>query len=484
MSSVTDSAVPVSMFTRLRGNAAKFMRVRVRVTPTDVAGPPTLSSLNRVLRTGYIARRSSPSSPIQIEDTRYGRYVSCDGNFPAIIIGVSEYAASGRYYVDIPAGLLRRTAKRPPATANLTKKQASKRAKIEQEFQGAKPQGARPKLLKNHFILVADASGSMAYHADGAAKLFNEQLIQLEKSNASGEQINTVTLFRFKNTDNIEERYYNVPPSMVPKLDERSWEPNGESTPLYDAVVIAAQRAMADTDPERSFVVFVLTDGEENASARHNADALRAFIATQQATDRWTFVFMVPHGYAAKFCATSGVPVGNVKEWNQIDDAEIKTSGIATQSYLSLRKTGARSSKSWFVPDLSTIDATKLAKLRDVTDDVAVWTVPDQEDVRTFVDRKSKGQFDYGKRFFEFTKKEDGFADYKQLLLLDKASKRIYTDSPSHSVRTLIGLSTGTPGGATAIDPTAANLGNFALFGQSTSTNRILPRGTRVAFWS
>ena len=77
---MSSTTAPTSMFTRLRGVAAKLTKVRVRVTPSDFSNPfPSLSALNRVLRTGYATRRLDPSSHIVVEDTRFGRRVSCDG---------------------------------------------------------------------------------------------------------------------------------------------------------------------------------------------------------------------------------------------------------------------------------------------------------------------------------------------------------------------------------------------------------------------
>lgn len=335
------------------------------------------------------------------------------------------------------------------------------------------------KRLKNHFVLVCDHSGSMDVHAAGAAKLFDEQLTSLR---AATDQDSSVTVYDFGLTrdgkESIKERYYNAPPSIVAPFAGSPYVAVG-NTPLYAAVLKAGQRALCDRDPEKSFVMVVLTDGQENMSQEFGVDAakLRDFIAAQQATDRWTFVFLVPKGYKDRFVNLSGVHEGNVREWDNVEKArEELTSGLRV--YMDARRRGERSSKNWFVTDLSGIGPQALLLLRDVTAEAKTWEVDRESEILTFVNYKTQGGFKPGASFYEIHKKEKQFQDYKKLLLMDKATKKIYADGPYTTVRKLCGFP---EKGDVAIDP--GNHANFVLFGQSTSTNRLLGRGTRLVFW-
>jgi len=335
---------------------------------------------------------------------------------------------------------------------------------------------ATPVKIKNHFVLVLDGSRSMAAYRDGAARFFN---CQIETIQAAKDQESTVTLFYFgmeaDRQGSVQEKMFNVPSTLVKPIQAHEYPAIG-NTPLYDAVVEAAQRAKCDRDAEKSFVVLCITDGHENQSKRTATD-LRAFIAGETATDRWTFAFLVPKGEREMFIANSGVDPGNVREWDDIKVADVETV-TATAGFLRARRTGARSTKHYFSADLSAIDA-RLSELRDVTRDVDFWNVDKESDIQTFINLKSKGKFAPGRSFFEVMKKEKRVEEYKKLLLQDRRTQKVYADGPKLSVRALCGFP---EKGSIAIQP--GNHGNFVLLAQSMSTNRILPRGTRVAFCS
>lgn len=339
--------------------------------------------------------------------------------------------------------------------------------------QATPPPSSRP--LRNHFILVCDGSGSMRTHREGAARLFNEQLDMVRGNNHLG-QSNAVTVFHFGvgNTE-VREVAFNAPADRISRFTWNSYPAEGD-TPLYDAVIQAGNRALCDMDQDTSYVMVVLTDGEENASRSNTARDIQRFIQKQQATDRWTFVFLVPRGYKSNFVRLSGVHEGNVREWDNIERArEELTGGMAR--YFTARAAGARSSRNWFTTDLSAITPQTLNELKDVTHEVDMWTVDNESDIKSFVDYKSRGHFAPGRSFFEVMKKEKQFQDYKKLLIMDKATKRIYADNRK-SVRSVCGFP---DHGDVAIDP--GNHANFVLLAQSMSSNRILPRGTKLAFW-
>lgn len=337
------------------------------------------------------------------------------------------------------------------------------------------------KKLKNHFILVSDHSGSMAVHRYGAAALFNKQLDTII---AAADQENTVTVFQFgleaDGPGSIKEKRFNVPPTMVERFTGATYEATG-NTPLYDAVIQAGQRALCDGDTEKSFVMFVVTDGEENRS-RADAVQLRDFITRQQATDRWTFVFLVPKGYKQKFVTLAGVHEANVQEWDTTQDIS-KVESVATGGtvgYFAARRMGSTASRNFFQTNLGNVTTTDLTKLRDITHEIKSWAVDKENDILTFVNYKTGGRFAPGKAFYELTKKEKQVQDYKRVLLYDRQTGRFYADNTAAgaTVRGLLGLPSS---GDVAIEPGDHRM--FSILIQSTSTNRRLVRGSRVAFW-
>lgn len=349
---------------------------------------------------------------------------------------------------------------------------------------------------KTHFILVLDCSPSMSevraaspgsrenvVNRTSMLRLIQEQLATLR---GAVDMEQTITAYRFQSTPT--ELMFNRPVNDV-SIDE-GMLPTGGGTAIRDAICAAGRRAMCDGDPAKAFAMLVITDGEENSS-RHTQGELADFIRERQATGRWTFAFLVPPGGKREIVASCSVPADNVKEWANLDDVRTKVTQ-STEAYLNQRRAGATRSVSYFVTDLSKVTSATLMRLHDVTSEIKLWTVgrrdkpkagwvggkPIEWNIMDYVNAKTRGKFKPGVTFFEFMKKEKRFAGYKKLLIRDKATGRIYTDG-AISVRKLLGLS---DVGHMDIEP--GNHAGYDLLGQSTSTNRILPRGTKVVYWS
>lgn len=342
------------------------------------------------------------------------------------------------------------------------------------------------KPIRNHFILVADCSGSMSAHSDGAAKLFNAQLDLLQKSNDGGEQRNSVSVFEFgrrniNGYDNVQRVVLAVDPERVKRYNSAyNQYPAEGQTPLWDAIMIAGEQVdNCERATDTSVVMLILTDGQENCSKNWSVPAVTDFIKRQQNTGKWTFAFLVPPGRKNALVSLLGVPAENVQEWAKIEEAEVKTTG-GTQTYLASRaqsKGLVRTSATFFKTDLSKVGSADLSRLQDVTNDVTVYTVAKEQPVKEFVEARGK-QFGPGRAFYEVMKKESELQDYKALLVQDKSTGRIYSDNRTNfTVRDLLGMPrTGT----IALEP--GNHANYTLYAQSMSTNRKLPRGTKLAY--
>lgn len=382
--------------------------------------------------------------------------------------------------VPLPASLAKPRAPKQVCSGGSCAAQVVHAAPPAYASQPVSPTGLGTK-VKTHYILVLDISPSMrelakvgdyagGTRADAASKLFNEQL---DIYAAATDQESTVSQFEFDY--GFAEKCFNTPVAQVRRYGVDRPYPHGSGTSVRDAVIKAGQRAMADGDSEKAFVMMVLTDGEDNGSSRTHAD-VRQFIEERQATGKWSFVFMVPPGHKQTVMRLCGVPEGNIREWDDLNKVreELK---VSTEAFIDeRRRTGVKSTKNWWKSDISHITPADLLSLKDVTSDFKIYTVETGlgVQIKEFVDKKTGGKFTPGCAYYEVYKDEDKVASYKDLLILDRSTGRLYSNGVK-SVREVCKF----PAGDFSLE--VFNHSHFVLFTQSTSTNRIIGHGARVA---
>jgi hypothetical protein len=79
---------------------------------------------------------------------------------------------------------------------------------------------------------------------------------------------------------------------VLKPIPENQYIADGSGTPLFDSIgeLIDMMSAVPDADdPQVSFLVMVITDGQENRSGKWNAKRLTETIKKLQNSDRWTF---------------------------------------------------------------------------------------------------------------------------------------------------------------------------------------------------
>lgn len=209
-----------------------------------------------------------------------------------------------------------------------------------------------PKQLTNHMVFLVDRSGSMERIRDETIEFFNLQVRNLKELAESSKQKTTVTLITFGG-DNIAKVSVDDPVLWVKpveelkELTENSYKPKG-GTPLYDAVGYAIDnlRKIEDADHEKtSFVLCIITDGEENSSVKYTAEQIANRIKECQETKRWTITYMGADvdlseiqklGVSAQNTVSFGATSGGVKK------AAMKHR-LSTQSFYSSRAAGGTS---------------------------------------------------------------------------------------------------------------------------------------------
>lgn len=154
--------------------------------------------------------------------------------------------------------------------------------------------------------VIADRSGSMSTTRDEAISGFNE-FVQGQKD---AEGTATLTLALFDDIYHIEYSGKNI--KDVQPLTTETFVPRG-FTALYDAIgrtitAVGARLAeLRESDRPEHVILFIITDGGENASKEYVGAKIREMITHQQSKYNWQFVFLGANQDAITTAATMGI---------------------------------------------------------------------------------------------------------------------------------------------------------------------------------
>jgi hypothetical protein len=341
--------------------------------------------------------------------------------------------------------------------------------------------------MKNYVGISRDHSGSMRSIARAAARDYNSKVVSIREASQTNnlDTIVSVVECGYGNTDLVRRDVVNSSAMVLEQINESKYQADGRGTPLWDSVgeLIEIFENVPDyADKTVSFMVMAITDGEENASRKYNAQKIAAKIRELNNTDRWTFVFRVPRGYGRKI-AQLGIPAGNIQEWDQTDAGvavAAKRDAEAFTTYFTEKSRGVTST-SKFYADLSSVSSSDVAKVaEDISAQVLLWPVgpaDNDKEIRPFVEARLNGApMLKGSSFYQLTKTEPKVQDYKKIVIRDKKTNLIYGGD---ATRQMLGLPNY---GDVRLAP--KDLGNFDVFIQSTSVNRKVTKGSQVLYWS
>lgn len=325
--------------------------------------------------------------------------------------------------------------------------------------------------MKNKIILVLDKSGSMDRIAPKAREVFNQQIRNIQDVATSDKTQETlVVVHQF---DGILYRGGNfTTPENVPLLNIHTYRADGASTALMDAIGEAIN--LANDDGVSSYVLIVVTDGDENSSTKFRVASLTNLIDKVNKTDRWSIVCLVPPGATYK-TASYGIPTGNITEWEGTDKGVENAGamlGAGINQYYAVRQTGATSTRGFFTTDLTNVSKKDLKQCRNVSGDYYIWEVDQNCRIDDFV-KVHQGSYEAGRGFYQLTKTEKVVQFDKSVVILDKTTGMMYS---GEEARNLLGL----PSHNVSLKP--GNHGNFDLFIMSKSFNRKLMSGTRMLY--
>ncbi len=335
--------------------------------------------------------------------------------------------------------------------------------------------------MKQYVGFVRDHSISMRPIARGAAKDYNSNLLAFQSAARENgvDTILTVVECGVGQQAKVVRAVVNSNVYVVEPIGENSYHTTGAGTPLFASVneCVQLMRDVPDaTDPEVSFLVMVITDGEENQSKAGSKERMLDVIKTLQATDHWTFVFRVPRG-GKRTLLNFGIPEGNILEWDQTEQgfvAATHSTVDAVSKFYHDRSLGVTSTNKFYA-DLHNVTLTKMKQtLTDISKDVSSWYVDAYLDgvaIKDFVEKHRYGQYILGTCYYELTKTED-IQPQKKIIVEDKTTLHYYTGLEA---RSLVGLP---DYGNVKLVP--GNLGIYKVYVQSTSINRKLVKNTRL----
>jgi hypothetical protein len=342
------------------------------------------------------------------------------------------------------------------------------------------------KAPKSYIGISKDHSGSMHSRVRQALQDFNQTISSIKKSSIENnlDTIMSVVSCGIKDHRGITGNWFDYENSNILSIKELDkYITNGTKTPLFDSIDLMIDSFLNVPDYHNenvTFLVMAISDGYDNAS-RISGEELGRKIIKLQNTDRWTFVFRVPTGNK-KSLVQLGIPEGNILEWDTsssdglLRTSEITTSAIGTyHRNLSKGKTSTRS----FYADTQNVSSAKLKReLTDISSQVSVFDVYPEDansQIRDFIEKRIQGKMLKGGAFYELVKTEPKVQSYKQIIIMDRANKRMYSGDEA---RYLIGVPTDQD---IRLKPGSFN--KFDVFIQSTSVNRKVTDGSRVIYW-
>lgn len=336
-----------------------------------------------------------------------------------------------------------------------------------------------PEKTKTFVTIALDSSGSMQGIADSTRRELKRTLDNI-KENAKKHDLEVLVSFRQFADSVYGYEFAKVDSNKLPTTIE--YYPGG-GTALLDAAGMSISDMVGEdnkTGNKHSFLLIVITDGEENGSYKYNAQTLPELMRKVQATDRFTLTFQLPKGFKQSFCRGYGIPEGNIAEWEASDEGITTATAqncSAFSNYAVCRSKGVKATACYYTTDLSNVSKADLNALTPINSQAKVLQVPHETEIKSFVE-KEMGFYRPGSAFYQLTKDEK-VQPYKVVLIRDKATKKIYA---GNEARQLIGLpAASSVGGIIKVKP--GNHANFDVFVQSSSNNRKLVRGTTLIIW-
>lgn len=318
----------------------------------------------------------------------------------------------------------------------------------------------------NHVAIIADASSSMTRHKSALIKVLDGQVKHLAQRSTELNQETRVTYYVFNQT--VECLVYDKDVLRLPSIQNR-YNPRGRT-----ALMDAAHRGIGDLQQtaqlygDHAFLVYVLTDGQENESHLVTSSMLNRTLTGLP--ENWTVAALVPDQSGVFEAKKFGFPAGNIQVWDTTSSEGLVEAGgtirRATDQFMTGREKGIRGSRSVFSMDPSNLNTSNLYKagLRPLkTEEFVQLPVAVTSDIKPFVEDHGIS-YRLGIAYYQLTKTETIQAG-KKIAVRRRSTGEVFT---GQHARDLLGLADD------AVKVTPGYNPDFDVFVQSTSVNRKL----------
>ncbi len=195
---------------------------------------------------------------------------------------------------------------------------------------------------RTYVAFILDQSGSMESTKAQAITGYNELVQQMKLDGKEQDILASVITFN----GNVFEHLWCEP---VAQLSEATAEDFicGGGTALFDGWGYAIQKFKDTTDindENNAYLIYVITDGENNASTHYTKQAIRALVEPLK-SKRWTFNLMgCSANYLEEIAKDTAIPISNCAAWSNINAASTKfamgQNVRSTRAYFDTRKKG------------------------------------------------------------------------------------------------------------------------------------------------
>jgi hypothetical protein len=340
-------------------------------------------------------------------------------------------------------------------------------------------------MLQTHIAFCIDESGSVARIIKPLVEAYNQTVIDIRSAVLDEGQEASMTALAFGDRV-LKHRtlYVGQQVQTVTPLKYTDLNPSG-LTPLFDSVYRAIKKLeeLDDGKPDTSFVISVITDGQENQSVDPGVPTTVREIEKKTSTDRWTFTFLVPNGSEDWFSSHFNVHRGNVQGWDTKTARGTKEAGIVTsvaygQFFKQKSASGVgkkMSSRSFYSSTADLTVRTARSALSEITGQVQFIKAAIACDIRHCI-LNANLEWIKGAAFYQLVKTEKKVQPYKMVALRVKTSGKVYSGDEA---REMLGIGQAT----STVRLVPGDHGKFDVFIQSTSVNRKIPVGTEVLYW-
>jgi len=322
----------------------------------------------------------------------------------------------------------------------------------------------------NHITFVLDASLSMTPHAKELVKVADSQIAYLAQRSKDLDQETRVTVYTFNYARNINCLIYDKDVLRMPSIAGLYRTSGMTALAKATNLAIADLKLTPEKYGEHAFLIYVLTDGQENDSGLVECRVLPTNISLLP--DHWTLAAFVPDQTGVFEAKKFGFPADNIAIWDATNAQGVTEVGETirktSETFMQNRTKGIRGSRNLFNLNPVTVKDIKSQLVALTVGSYTINPVPFDQRIDDFTKQVTGQPYLPGKSYYQLTKREE-IQPQKSIAIMHKGD--VYMGD---AARQMLGL----PSMHVKVGP--GDHPDYTIFVQSTSMNRKLIQGTSL----